>query len=60
MYNESLCSTSIKNKFKKKMRTYLVVLWIEICLLVQGAQVQSLVREDSTCRGVTKSMRPNH
>ena len=30
--------------------------WLRICLLVQGKEVQSLDREDSTFRGATKPM----
>ena len=33
------------------MRTSLVVQWLRIHLLMQGTQVQSLVREDPTCYG---------
>ena len=34
--------------------TSLLVQWIRIHLPMQGTQVHSLVREDSTCRGATK------
>ena len=35
-------------------RASLVVQWLRIHLAMQGTQVQSLVREDSTCRGAAK------
>ena len=34
--------------------------WLRISLPTQGAQVQSLVQEDSTCRGATKPKRHNY
>jgi len=37
-----------------------VVQWIRICLLMQGTWVQSLVQEDSTCRGATKPVCHNY
>ena len=37
-------------------RTSLVVQRLRICLPTQATQVQSLVREDSTCLGATKPM----
>ena len=37
-------------------RISLVVLWIEICLSMQGTEVQSLIWEDSTCCRATKPM----
>ena len=40
--------------------TSLVVQWLRICLPMQGTQVRSLVRGDSTCRGATKPMRCNY
>ena len=33
-----------------------VVLWLRICQPMQGTQVRSLVWEDFTCLGATKSM----
>ena len=33
---------------------FLVVKWLGIHLPMQGTQVRALVREDPTCRGVTK------
>ena len=39
---------------KEKDGTPLVVQWIGTCLPVHGTQVQSLVREDSTCLRATK------
>ena len=32
----------------------MVVQWLRICLPMPGTQVQSLVREDPTCRRVSK------
>ena len=40
--------------------TSLVVQWIRICLPVQETQVQPLVREDPTGRGVAKPVHPNY
>ena len=40
--------------------TSLVAQWLRICLLMQGTQVQALVREDPTCHGVTKPVRCNY
>ena len=37
--------------------TSLVVQWIRIRLPMQGTRVQSLVREDTTCRRATKPAR---
>ena len=39
-----------------QIRTSLVVQWIRACLPMQGTLVESLVQEDSTCRGATKPM----
>ena len=39
---------------KRTMETSLVVQWLRICLPMQKTQVQSLLREDSTCCGATK------
>ena len=39
-------------------RPSLVVQWLRICLPAQGTQVQSLVREVSTCLGATKPVHP--
>ena len=41
-------------------RTFLVVQWLRICLPMQGTQVQSLVREDSTCHRAIKPMYHNY
>ena len=41
---------------KTQKRTSLVVQWLGICLTLQRTLVQSLVREDSTCREATKPM----
>ena len=38
----------------------LVAQWIRICLPMQGTRVQSLVREDPTCRGAIKPVRHNY
>ena len=40
--------------------TSLVAQWLRIRLPMQGTWVQSLVREDPTCRGATKPMLPNY
>ena len=45
---------------KNQSRTSLVAQWIRIRLPMQGTQVQSLVWEDTTCRGATKPMRHNY
>ena len=37
------------------MRASLVVQWFRVCFAVPGTQVRSLVREDPTSRGATKS-----
>ena len=44
----------------KNCGTSLVVQWIRIHLLMQGTQVQSLVKEDSICRVATKPMHHNY
>ena len=49
-----------REKKHKYPGTSLVAQWLRICLPMQGAWVQSLVREDPTCRGVTKPMRHNY
>ena len=40
--------------------TPLVMHWIRICLSMQGLQVSSLVREDTTCREASKPMCHNY
>ena len=40
--------------------TSLVEQWRRIWLLMQGTWVQSLVQEDSTCQGATKSIHHKH
>ena len=45
---------------KTNLVTSLVVYWIRICLPMQGAQVPSLVWEDSMCRGATKPVPRNY
>ena len=37
------------------MRASLVVHWLRVCFAVPGTQVRSLVREDPTSHGATKS-----
>ena len=44
--------------FKTLHGTSLVVRWAGICLPMQETQVWSLVKEDSTCHGVTKAHMP--
>ena len=39
---------------KVETGTSLVVQWLRICLLMQRTQVQTLVRDDSTCHGAAK------
>ena len=41
-------------------RASLVAQWLRIRLPMQGTRVQSVVREDPTCRGVTKPVRHNY
>ena len=45
---------------KAGRNTSLVAQWIRLHPLRQGTQVQSLVREDSTCRGAMKPMCHNY
>ena len=45
---------------KDTIGTSLVVQWLAICLPVQGTLVRSLVWEDPTCRGATKSVCHNY
>ena len=40
--------------------TSLVAQWLRIHLPMQGTRVQSLVREDPTCRGETKPVHQNY
>ena len=40
--------------------TSLVAQWLRIRLPMQGTRIQSLVREDPTCRGATKLVRHNY
>ena len=42
------------------LRTSLVAQWIRFCLPMQGAWVQSLVKEDSTCFRATKVVYHNY
>ena len=39
---------------RMNLGTFLVAHWVRICLPMQGTRVQSLVREDSTCRRATR------
>ena len=48
-----------QNHSKKPLRTSLLVQWLRITLTTQGTRVRSLIWEDATCRGATKSMRHN-
>ena len=52
------CENEQKPHLKWSQVTFLVVQWIRICLPTQGTQVQFLVWEDSTWRGVTKARAP--
>ena len=45
---------------KWKNGASLVARWLRIHLLIQGTQVQALVREDPTCHGGTKPVRHNY
>ena len=47
---------TVLSRSKSNNRTALVAQWISICLLVQGAQVQSLVQEAPTWHGTAKPM----
>ena len=38
----------------------LVVQWLRIRLPMQGTRVRALVREDPTCRGAARPVRPNY
>ena len=46
--------------FKKKIGISLVAQWLRIHLPMQGTWVRALVREDPTCRRVTKPVRHNY
>ena len=43
-------------KWKTQKWTSRMAQWLRICLPMQGKWVQSLVQEDPTCHGATKSM----
>ena len=46
---------------KELLGDSLVVQWLRVvCFPVQGTQVQSLVREDSTCHRATKPVSHNY
>ena len=45
---------------KKILRASLVAQWLRIRLPMQGARVQSLVREDPTRHGATKPVSHNY
>lgn len=55
---QSSDSHFIQTQTNTMSRTSLVALWIRRHLPVQGLRVQSLVREDATCRGATKPRAP--
>ena len=42
------------NIYTRKVGNFLVAQWLRIHQPIKGTQVQSLVREDPTCRGATK------
>ena len=42
------------------VRLFLVVQWLRILLSIQGIQIQSLLREDSTCCQTTATTEPTH
>ena len=48
------------NETKLANRASLVAQWLRICLPMQGTQVRSLVQEDPTCCGATKSVSHNY
>ena len=57
MINESIEITS----FDKDKMALLFKTWhAEICLLMQGTQVRSLVQENLTCCGATKTVHHNY
>ena len=47
-------------RFKNYCWASLVAQWLRICLPMQGARVQALVREDPTCRGATGPVSHNY
>ena len=49
-----------EGQFKKRERASLVAQWLRIRLPMQGTRVRALVREDPTCRRVTKPMHHNY
>ena len=53
------CTLKKVNK-TKLYRTSLVAQWMGIHLPGQGTWVQSLLREDSTCHGATKTLWPSY
>ena len=55
MYVPALQEVIIFYFLKGGKGTSLVAQLLRICLPMQGMQVQSLVREDTTCLGATKS-----
>ena len=57
---DSLNSIVLYNFQKFHTGTSLVAQWLRIHLPMQGTRVRSLVREDPTCRGATKSVRHNY
>ena len=54
-------TTTKKTSVRKWLfRTSLVAQWLRICLSMQGTRVHSLVWEDPTCHGATKSVHHNY
>ncbi|KAJ8782787.1 hypothetical protein J1605_009869 [Eschrichtius robustus] len=49
-----------KQLLKTHLWDFLVAQWSRIRLPMQGTQVRSLVQEDPTCRGATRSVRHNY
>ena len=49
-----------KPRYKSTYRDVLVAQWLRIRLSMQGTRVQSLGREDPTCRGAAKPVRHDY
>ena len=58
--NQKNAGVAVLISDKIDFRASLVVQWLRICLPLQGTQVRSLVQEDPTCCGATKSMHHNY
>ena len=54
LFGQLFCTSKITSG------TPLVAQWLRIRLSMQGTRVRSLVREDATYRGATKSVRHNY